>query len=44
MRWPRTKSIAKIKDAVRSKTRRTNGHSMAEIIAGLNRTLRGTGV
>lgn len=41
MRWPRAKSIAKIKDAVRSKTRRTNGHSMAAIIADLNRTLRG---
>ena len=41
MRWPRTKSIPKIKDAARSKTRRTNGHSMAESIADLNRTLRG---
>ena len=40
-RWPRTKSLRKLKDAVRQKTRRTHGHSLASIIADLNRTLRG---
>jgi RNA-directed DNA polymerase len=40
-RWPRTKSLAKLKDAVRTKTPRTNGHSLAIIIEDLNRTLRG---
>jgi len=41
MRWPRQKSTAKLKDAIRSKTCRANGHSMAAIVADLNRTLRG---
>jgi RNA-directed DNA polymerase len=41
MRWPRTKSLDKLKDAVRAKTHRANGHSMAQIVADLNRTLRG---
>ena len=40
-RWPRTKSLRKLKDAVRQKTRRTNGHSLACIIADVNRTLVG---
>jgi RNA-directed DNA polymerase len=40
-RWPRKKSVQKIKDAVRRKTRRTNGHSLAVIIEDLNRTMRG---
>jgi RNA-directed DNA polymerase len=40
-RWPRTKSLKKLKDAIRSKTRRSNGHSLAEIVDGVNRTLRG---
>jgi RNA-directed DNA polymerase len=40
-RWPRTKSLRKLKDAVRQKTRRTNGHSLAVIIADVNRTLVG---
>jgi RNA-directed DNA polymerase len=26
-RWPRQKSLDKLKDALRAKTRRTNGHS-----------------
>ena len=38
-RWPRKKSLQKLKDAVRQKTRRTNGHSLAVIIADVNRTL-----
>ena len=40
-RWPRTKSLRKVKDALRAKTRRTHGHSLAVIIADVNRTLRG---
>ncbi len=40
-RLPRTKSLRKLKDAVRQKTRRTNGHSLATIIDDLNRTLVG---
>jgi len=40
-RWPRAKSIAKLKDAVRQKTRRSHGHSLASILADLNRTLVG---
>jgi RNA-directed DNA polymerase len=40
-RWPRRKSLKKLQDAVRQKTRRTNGHSLAVIIADVNRTLRG---
>jgi RNA-directed DNA polymerase len=40
-RWPRTKSVTKLKDAVRQKTRRSHGHSLASIIADLNRTLVG---
>jgi RNA-directed DNA polymerase len=40
-RWPRKKSLAKLKDAIRAKTRRANGHSLECIIADVNRTLRG---
>ncbi len=40
-RLPRKKSLTKLKDAVRQKTARTNGHSLAVIIADVNRTLRG---
>lgn len=40
-RWPRTKSLRKLKDALRTKTRRTHGHSLAVIIDDVNRTLRG---
>jgi RNA-directed DNA polymerase len=40
-RWPRQKSRQKLKDRLRQKTRRTNGHSLACIIADVNRTLRG---
>lgn len=35
MRWPRKKSLAKLKDAVRTKTRRANGHSLQRIILEL---------
>ena len=40
-RWPREKSLQKLKDAVRAKTPRANGRSLTAIIADLNRTLRG---
>ena len=40
-RWPRRKSLRKVKEAIRQKTRRTNGHSLETIIADVNRTLRG---
>jgi RNA-directed DNA polymerase len=40
-RWPRQKSLDKLKDAIRAKTRRCNGQSLAAIITDLNRTLRG---
>jgi RNA-directed DNA polymerase len=40
-RWQRQKSRQKLKDAVRRKTRRTNGQSLVVIIDDVNRTLRG---
>jgi RNA-directed DNA polymerase len=40
-RWPRPKSIQKLKTALRPKTRRTNGRCMPAIIADINRTLQG---
>ena len=40
-RGPRTKSLRKLKDTVRQKTRRTTGQSLAVIIADVNRTVRG---
>lgn len=40
-RWPRTKSLAKLKETLRAKTKRTNGDSLAVIIAGVNQTLQG---
>jgi len=40
-RWPRKKSVAKLKVTLRSKTRRTNGHSLPRIISEVNRTLVG---
>jgi RNA-directed DNA polymerase len=39
--WPRKKSIQKLKDAIRSKTRRTSGHSLQFVVGEVNRTLRG---
>jgi RNA-directed DNA polymerase len=41
MRWPRRRSLAKLKDAVRAKTKRTNGKSLNVIISDVNRTLVG---
>jgi RNA-directed DNA polymerase len=40
-RWPRTKSMTKLKDTIRAKTKRTSGHSLPAIIADVNRTLQG---
>jgi len=40
-RWPRKKSLKKFKEAIRSKTGRSNGHSLAEITEEVNRTLGG---
>ena len=40
-RWPRAKSRTKLRDTIRAKTKRTSGHSMTQIIADVNRTLRG---
>lgn len=40
-RFPREKSLKKMWDTVRAKTRRANGQSMSYIIANVNRTLRG---
>lgn len=39
--WPRTKSLEKLKVAVRTKTPRNRGQSLPVIIDDLNRTLRG---
>jgi RNA-directed DNA polymerase len=40
-RFPRQKSLKKLKDAVRANTRRANGHSLELIIVNLNSKLRG---
>ena len=40
-RFPRKKSLEKFKDAIRSKTKRTNGTSLVVIVTHLNQTLRG---
>jgi len=40
-RWPRKKSEQKLKETLRAKTKRTDGHSLQVIIAGVNETLRG---
>jgi len=40
-RWPREKSLTKLRDSVRAKTRRTAGQSLRSIIEGLNPVLRG---
>jgi RNA-directed DNA polymerase len=40
-RWPRKKSLEKLRETVREKTRRNNGQSLTVIIANVNRTLVG---
>jgi RNA-directed DNA polymerase len=41
MKWPHEKSMKKLHDTIRAKTRRIQGHSLDRIIADLNPTLRG---
>lgn len=41
LRWPRKRSLDKLKSTVRARTRRTSGQSLTVIIAGLNPVLRG---
>jgi RNA-directed DNA polymerase len=40
-RWPRKKSLDKLKDALRAKTERTRSDSVEDIIDDINRSLRG---
>jgi RNA-directed DNA polymerase len=40
-RKPSSRSMKKLKETIRMKTRRANGHSLSAIINNLNRTLRG---
>ena len=40
-KWPREESLKKLKDRIRARTRRTNGHSLEQIAVDLNRTLPG---
>ena len=40
-RWPSKRSEAKLKSAIRTKTRRTSGESLSVIIEGVNRVTRG---
>ena len=40
-RFPRKKSLQKLRDSIRAKTRRANGRSLAVIIDDVNRTLQG---
>src|SRR5256886_17694384 len=40
-RWPRRQSLKKLKEAIRNKTRRTQGSSLRTIVTRVNRTLTG---
>lgn len=40
-RWPRRRSLRRLKDLIRAKTKRTNGYSLEMIILKVNRTLTG---
>jgi RNA-directed DNA polymerase len=40
-KWPRKKSLDKLKDSIRSKTRRNNGRNIKAICEELNQTLQG---
>jgi len=40
-RWPRKKSLKKFKDTIRGKTKRSNGSSMAEIVADVSDSSQG---
>ena len=41
LKWPRAKSLKKLKDTIRGKTKRNNGRSLQVIIEEVNRTTRG---
>jgi RNA-directed DNA polymerase len=41
MKWPRKKSLRKFKDAIRAKTKRTNGKSLQTIIEDVNQSVKG---
>lgn len=41
MKWPRPKSLKQLKERVRAKTPRLDGRSLKDIVADVNRTLRG---
>jgi len=41
MKWPRKKSLGKLKDRVRAQTSRLDGRSLSAIVADVNRSLRG---
>jgi len=41
MKWPRKKSLKKLRDTIRVKTKRANGNSLKVIISNVNRTLIG---
>jgi RNA-directed DNA polymerase len=41
LRLPRKKSLAKVRDSIRAKTRRKNGNSLTGIVGTLNATLHG---
>ena len=41
MKWPRAKSLKKMRDRVSEQTARTDGRSFEAIVNGVNRTLRG---
>jgi RNA-directed DNA polymerase len=41
MKWPREKSLKKLKERVRAKTLRTDGRSLRAIVTDVNGTLRG---
>lgn len=40
-KWPKKKALQRLKDTIRSKTRRTNGNSLTVIIEEVNKTLKG---
>jgi RNA-directed DNA polymerase len=40
-KWPRKKSLDRLRETIRSKTRRTDGRSLEVIIRDVNQTLRG---
>jgi RNA-directed DNA polymerase len=40
-KWPRKKSLQKLKESIRQQTRRTQGQSLQQVAAGLSATLQG---